>query len=148
MKRLVLAALFLFPSLLAAADTNLPPAILCVQVKGLEGRIGCFGQVDYSQFPLDLIKDTIRNAVWFLGFDSANAYFPPPLTTQQEKQKALGQKVMDVALQVAFPELGDAVTKATPAVAYCSSSVGRRSSILSILRYSIRSQPGRVAVQT
>jgi hypothetical protein len=123
MKRLALAALLLVPSLLIAEDMNLPPEMLCVKVKGMEARTYCGGgPIDYSQFPLPMIEDLTRNMVFLLGFDAANAYYPPPLTAQQEKQRELGRRVMEAAPYLIFPELGDPITKDTPAVAYCSSS--------------------------
>jgi hypothetical protein len=41
-----------------------------------------------------------------------------------DKYRELGKKIMDAAPSLRFPELGDAVTKDTLAVAYCSSSTG------------------------
>lgn len=124
MKRIALATLLFVSPVIAADKPTLPPEQLSIKVRGLEDRTASYGPVDYSQSTPDIIKDTIRNAVAGLGFDAANAYFPPPLTKQQETQRDLGRKVMAAAPYLAFPELGDPITKDTPAVAYCSSSVG------------------------
>lgn len=126
MKRIALGLLLFVSPVIAADKEILPPEHLCMKVKGLEGRTVCDGGVpiDYSAFPLSLILDTIRADVFILGFDTANAYHPPPLTKEQEKEREMGRKVMEAAPYLVFPELGGTITKDTPAVAYCSSSVG------------------------
>lgn len=129
MKRIALAML-LFVSPLFAADKQVIPVInyslggfLCVSIRGLDKPI-CGGAFGAETPDLDLFRGAVRNFVDFAGFQAANAYYPPPLTKEQEAQRELGRKVMAAAPYLAFPELGDPITKDTPAVAYCSSSVG------------------------
>ena len=123
-------ALLLFASPLIAADKPTTPDfqngswhMFCVKAKGLDlMRCG----VSIIPNPEDSgFKEHAAGLALILGFDAANAYFPPPLTKQQEKYREAGQKVMASAPRIAFPELGEAVTKDTPAVAYCSSSLGK-----------------------
>lgn len=125
MKRIALATLLFCPLLIAAADKPvLPPDQLAIKIKGLPDRACTYLHVNYSEVPMDILKDTIRNGAAGLGFDAANAYFPPPLTKEQEKYRDFGRQIMAAAPYIAFPELGDSISKSTPAVAYCSSSVG------------------------
>ena len=116
MKRIALATLLVIASSAIAAE--LPGPNFCLSVKGLDGRAACYPDVILGEFPLDLIEATFRNAVFGLGFDAAND------STATQRYREQGRKVMAAAPSLAFPEMGDPITKDTPAVAYCSSSVG------------------------
>lgn len=129
MKRLALATLLIVSPLLAADKQTIPViqyslgGYLCISIKGLNQKT-CGGAFGSDSPDPQLFKEATRNFVEFAGFNAANAYYPPPLTPQQERQRDLGRQVMAAAPYLAFPELGDAITKDTPAVAYCSSSAG------------------------
>lgn len=126
MKRIALATL-LFVSPLVAADKPVIPDVpwpasghfLCISVKGLD-RPTCGGA--WADNPVDplFFREVARNFVAFMGMQAINT-----LPLLNERERALGRKLLEIYPAIAFPELGDAVTKDTPAVAYCSSSSGQ-----------------------
>lgn len=118
--------LLILPAAVLAADKDILPLSglngsgqgLCIKIKELPGRTICYSTGFLPDFPLDLIKASIRSDMFLMGFDVVNTL------TATEKQRELGRRVMEAAPYLAFPELGDD-PKSAPAVAYCSSSVGK-----------------------
>ena len=103
----------------------LPGPTFCLTVKNLEPQIACARDVNFAGTPADILKDTLRNWVWGMGFNAANSYFPPPLTKEQERYREAGWKVMEAAPGLAFPEIDQAT--ASPGATgscFCSSTVG------------------------
>jgi hypothetical protein len=124
------ALLFLLAAPCLAAEKSPYPSELpngpeancyCLTVKGLVGQ-SCVsvGRADISN--PSVIRDVSRALASVVGFTAANAFFPPPLTPQQERSREDGRKVMAAAPYLAFPELGDD-PRGAPGVCVCSSSV-------------------------
>lgn len=105
-----------------------PPATgargFCMEIKGLDLKECLLGWIQPNP-PVEEFKDAVRNMAVGMGFEAANAYYAPPLTPAQERQREIGRKIMQAAPYMAFPDLGDQVNGRTPAIAVCSASTAK-----------------------
>ena len=125
MKQILLVCLLVASPMLAAQAPPLPSSKFCFQVNGLDdGCNRCNETLDYSALPTPVLEERMRADIWLYGFEVANSLPLSPPSPELESRRGLGRTIMSAAPDIAFPELGDPITKDTQAVAYCSSTVG------------------------
>lgn len=115
MKRFALVLFLLVTPILAAEKQVIPDASTlpvwghwyCIQVKGIEQKTCICASPD--PLPAETVKFITRENLAYIGLAVGGE---------------IGSRITAAAPYLAFPELGDSVTKETPAVAYCSTSNG------------------------
>jgi len=123
MKPILLACLLVATSVLAPEEPSVAAPKFCFQVNGLGDGVHCGGRLDDSGS--SPAEDRMRDSIWLYAFEVANSCFLAMPAPELEMRREMGRKLMSVAPDIVFPELGNPITKQTPAVAYCSSTVGK-----------------------
>ena len=126
MKPILLVCLLVVATpLLAAEDPSVPSSEFCFQVNGFDSRVRCSPTPDDSASPASPMVDRMRDSIWLLAFEVDNSSLLSPPPPGLGMRRGFGRLLMSAASAIAFPELGDPITEETPAVAYCSSTVGK-----------------------